>query len=184
MNLTDDYPVATDGPGPLAELCARIDLSIGAVSDLTQALKRPKKPAPLPQPVFGRVRASGLAVTATPLVLTFDQPGPVEGKFWYIRSITIGGLSPTTTAAGRADVYATAMLPNASLTLAALGLADWRDQAATLPSVAFYARGALPLRMNENLVVVISNGTNGQGYVAVAQFEEYQEGSMALDWDV
>lgn len=173
-----------DGPGMFAELCGRIDLSIGAVSDLTRELRRPKKPRPLPAPVFGRVRASGVYPSSGVLALVFDQPGPEQGKFWYARSITVGGVNPTTTANGRADIYVSAMIPAQGITLAALGLADWRDFAATLPDVSFYGRGEFPMRHNENLITVISSGTAGQQYVAVCQFEEYQEGVVGEAWDI
>lgn len=169
---------------PIAELCAKIDLTIGGVGELTRELRRPRKPRIPAQPVFGRVRASGIMPSVGPLILTFDQPGPEQGYFWYVRSIVIGGTDPSVVAAGTADIYVSAMLPNSSLTLAALGLADWRDHQATLPSVSFYSRGALPLRLNENLSIVVSGGTATHQYVAACQFEQYEEGSVKESWSV
>ncbi|MGH7484541.1 MAG: hypothetical protein ACREMY_02910, partial [bacterium] len=88
-------------------------------------------------------------------------------------------------AQGKAFIYVTAMSgSNQVLTLAQLGLSDWRDQAATLPNVAFYSRGALPLRLNENLAIVITGGTAAQQYVAAAQIEEYQEAATPQAWDI
>jgi hypothetical protein len=99
-----------------------------------------------------------------------------------VRSVAIGGLSPTVTATGRADVYVSAA--NAGvLTLASFGLSDWRDQSITLPNIAFYGRGELPLRLNEEIVVIISNGTNAQQYVATVQFEDFEEAASRQAWD-
>ncbi|MGH7485252.1 MAG: hypothetical protein ACREMY_06545, partial [bacterium] len=89
-----------DGPGIFADLCAKLDLQIGSVDKLANRLSKPRKNLPPPQPVFGRVRASGAFPSSGSLVLRFDQPGPEIGKFWYVRSIVIGGLDPSVTAQG------------------------------------------------------------------------------------
>lgn len=180
-----NYDTDTQQGGLIADLCAKLELHVGVVEGLTRELRRPKPRYVPAQPVFGRIRASGVVPSSGPLILNFDQPGPEQGFFWFVRSIVIGGLSPSITAMGAADVYVTAMLPNAAVTLAGLGLSDWRDHAATLPAVStFYSRGSLPLRMNENLVVIITGGTAGQQYVAAAQFEQYQEGNVRESWSV
>lgn len=168
--------------GIFAALCAKLDLSIGATDKLTSQLAKPRKRQPPAQPVFGRVRASGFASSAGFVVLKFDQAGPKQGYFWYIRSIVVGGLSPTTTAAGRADVYVVAGGTPQGSSLASLGLSDWRDQSATLPNVAFYGVGEMPLRHNEDLYIIISNGTGDQQYVAAAQFEQYEEAASRQEW--
>jgi hypothetical protein len=173
------------GPAPagglMADLLAKFDLHIGATDRLVEHLRRKRPPA---QPVFGRTAATGLFVTATPLILRFPLPGPDQGHFWYVRSIVIGGLSPTVTAAGRADIFVSASNLLSQPSLAAIGLADWRDQAATLPDVSFYGEGELPLRLNEELFVVITGGTNGQQYVAAAQFVDYEESAAQEGWSL
>src|SRR5262245_57631257 len=96
--------VPTDGAGLFADLAAKIDLHVGSVDKLSRQLRADRR-RPLAQPVFGRTASSGTFATGVPLILRFPLAGPDQGHFWYIRSIVVGGLSPTTTAAGRADVY-------------------------------------------------------------------------------
>lgn len=177
MTTTDDQL------GVFGDLCAKLDLHIGSVSKMTRTLARAQGRPPA-QPVFGRTTAAGVATTGNVLILRFPLAGPDQGHFWYIRSIVIGGLTPTTTAAGRADIYVSASNLASQPTLAAIGLGDWRDQEATLPAVSFYNRGALPLRLNEELFVVISNGTNLQNYVASVQFEDYEEAAAKESWSL
>lgn len=175
----------TNGAGGFVELAARIDAHIGAIHDLSRELRKPRRPLVPVQPVFGRSRASVTVGSSGVAVLRFDQAGPTQGYFWYVRSIVVGGLTPTTTAAGRADVYVVAGHSVEEIgTLAGVGLSDWRDQAATLPSVAFYGRGELPLRFNERLSIVLSNATNGQQYVAAVQFEQIEEAASKQTWDL
>jgi hypothetical protein len=178
-----DWPRPADvGSGIVADLCAKIDLHVGSVERLSKTLERQRRTPPA-QPVFGRTAAAGVFATGAALILTFPLKGPDLGHFWYVRSIAIGGLSPTVAAAGRADVYVSAA--NAGvLTLASFGLGDWRDQTLGLPNVAFYGRGELPLRLNEEIVVVVSNGTNAQQYVATVQFEDYAEAASRQAWDL
>lgn len=171
--------------GVIADLCAKLNLTIGSVDKLTGQLSKPRKRKPPAQPVFGRVRASVTVGSTGVAVMRFDQGGPTQGYFWYVRSITIGGLTPTTTAAGRADVYVLGgHSADQIATLGGLGLSDWRDQAATLPDVSFYGRGELPLRFNERLSIVLSNATNLQQYVAAIQFEQFEEGAVTEDWSI
>lgn len=187
----DPSPVgADDGTGHdgglaglLADLCVKIDLQVGAVDKLADAERRRRMVSAQPQPALIRTRASASASAAGIAVLRFDLAGPDQGHLWFVRSLVIGGLSPTVTAAGRADVYVTAGSSVPALgSLAALGLSDWRDQAATLPDISFYGRGELPLRLNEELFVVISNGTTAQQYVAVAQVEDFREAALREEW--
>lgn len=181
MSQSDIAPSDQDA-GMFAELCAKIDLHIGSTDRLAQTLEKQRR-RPLAQPVFGRTAASGVAPASGILVLGFPLAGPDQGHFWYVRSIIIAGLSPTTTAAGRADVYVSSSALVSQASLAAIGSSDWRDVSLTMPNIAFYGRGEFPLRLNEKLFVVISNGTSGQGYVAAAQFEDFEEGSSRESWD-
>lgn len=172
----------TEPGGLVAELCAKLDLHIGSTDKLAKAVARQKPPS---QPVFGRTAGAGLFVTGLPLVISFPLKGPDQGHFWYVRSIVVGGLSPTVAAAGRADVYISAAgLGGVTPSLAAIGLADWRDQSIALPNVSFYGTGEMPLRLNEELFVVVTGGTNGQQYVAAVQFEDYEEAARKQDWSM
>lgn len=167
------------GSGLAADLCGRLDLQIGSVTNLARAVAERARRPPA-QPVFGRVATSGVAATGSSLILTFPLKGPDQGHFWYVRSIVVGGLSPTVAAAGRADIYVSAATLHSPL--ASIGLADWRDERVSLPDVAFYGRGELPLRLNEELIVIVTGGTNGQVYVAAAQFEDFEEGVVPEGW--
>lgn len=172
MSLTD----TSAEPGIFAELLTRLDMHYGALGKMARQLAQP--PA---QPVFGRHAKSGVADTNGLAVLSIG--GPTQGFFWYVRNLVVGGLSPAIAAAGTADVYAIAGgTPTIAGGVAGLGLGDWRDRAAALPSVAYYGRGEVSLRMNERLYVVVTGGTASQVYVAAASFEEYEEAPSKQGW--
>lgn len=170
--------------GLFADLCAKIDLQIGSVTKLTKtvgdaARKPPAQPSLIHLAGVRTADATGLAV------IRFGLRGPDLGHFWYVRNITVGGLSPTVTAAGRCDVYVIAGgTPMNGAGLTALGLADWRDESLTLPNVAFYGRGELPLRRGETIFLVVSGGTAGQQYAASGQIEDYEEAPIRQGWEM
>lgn len=181
--MTNDYSNG-NGPGVLLELCAKLDAHITAVHDLSKELRKPPpKPKKPQQPSFIRVRGSATATAAGLAIITFDLKGPDQGHWWAVRSIVIGGSTVSTSAMGTADVFVTAM-SGPTTTIANMGLADWRDHAATLPDVSFYGRGELPLRLNEELLVIVSGGTSGQQYVAAAQVEDYEEAADIQTWSL
>lgn len=123
-------------------------------------------------PVFAQTMDSGF-VSGGFLVLRLQ--GPDQGDFWYIRRITVGGITPVTTAAGRADVFVSATDHRSKTALNQFNITDWRDQAVTLPLIATYGRGGLSMRFNEELYIAFSSATNGQQYYAMCQFEKYSE---------
>lgn len=174
---------ASDGPGLFADLAAKLDLHIGSVSKMTKAITAGQRRPPA-QPVFGRTVASGLAPATGPLILRFPLAGPDQGHFWYVRNLVIGGLTEATVAAGTAGIYVSASSLTSQPSLAAIGLADLRDRASSFPAVAFYGRGELPLRLNEELFIIVSGGTSGQQYVAGLQFEDFEEAATHLAWDL
>lgn len=133
------------------------------------------------QPVFGRQTAQPVIANAAGIAI-FDFSGPTQGVIWHIRSITVGGLTPSTAAAGRADVFVSATDPGVNTTLATLGLSDWRDQSAALPNIAFYGNGAMVLRPNEDPLIIVSGATVGQVYMATVSFMQVQEGAIAQSW--
>lgn len=179
-----DTTYADQTSGLLAGLAAKLDLHIGSVSKLTRQVAKGMAKPPA-QPVFGRTAATGVVPTGGFLVLRFAQAGPDQGHFWYVRNIVIGGTDPSVTAAGKADVYVSATGLSSQPGLSSLGLSDWRDHYASLPVVsAFYGRGVMPLRLNEELFVVLTGATVGQVYVAAAQYEDYEEGAVGESWSV
>ena len=119
-------------------------------------------------------------------IVAFDLGGPDLGRIWLVRRIAVGGITPTTTAAGRADVFVSAIPPvdpvtggtggGGTLTGTALRAgvtAEWRDQATTLPLAAQYSNRQIVVNPNESLWIVISSGTVSQQYVVNAGVEEY-----------
>lgn len=165
--------------GNLFDVCARLDVSIGQQRETNAALRALRRPRQM-QPVPYRVAQSGNSPAAGPLI--FRMGGPDQGHLWYVRSIVAGGATPVTTAAGRADVFVSATDLRTYTSLANIGLADWRDQAPALPSIAFYGVGELPLRFNEELFVYISNSTPGQAYTVAAQVLDIEEGPIEEAW--
>lgn len=98
--------------------------------------------------------------------------GPQNGRVWSVQSITVGGITPSTTVAGTADVIQSPTNP----TLTTVDLTSWRDHAATLPLIGFYTTREVELRYPDELWVVVNNGTIGQQYIAVAWVLDYQDG--------
>ena len=112
-------------------------------------------------------------------VLSFDNTGPDQGTYWFVRKLAVGGATPATVVAGRADVFASAMDYRRFTTLAECGMQDWYDQATALPLVGTYADGECELRMNEKLYVVVSGGTSTQEVHCVGTVKVMQESSAA-----
>jgi hypothetical protein len=130
-------------------------------------------------PFTATVPASGF------IVIGNDTFGPVQGFIWNIRSIAIGGANdPDTVIAGRADIYVSAADYRFATASESVGLQDWRDQSLTLPNIAFYSRGALTCRLNENLWIAIDGGTPGQIISGGIQVEQFQESATTQTWDM
>lgn len=145
----------------------------------TEAIKRAARIQDLARraatPAFARLAMSGIAPASGILILgNANQLGPSQGYYWNILSISVTGPTPGVAVTGRADIYVTAASLNVTA-LAQLPSADWRDQSATIPNVAFYNRGQMTLRDNELIYVVCSGLTNGQQIAAGIQVEVLQE---------
>jgi hypothetical protein len=136
----------------------------------------------LPQPVFGRTAASGIVPASGVLILRFPLPGPDQGHFWMLRTVSVGGLAVGIAAGGTADLFISASNLAAQPNLAAIGLGDWRDHYAAMPLVTQYGAGAMPLRFNEEAFVIVSGGTVGQQLVSTLQFIDYEEGPTKQEW--
>lgn len=174
-------PDAPPDGGLIADLCAKLDLHIGSTRRLTEALR----PRPPQAPAFMRIAGTRIADSNGVAVIRFNLRGPDQGHMWYVRNLVVGGNTPTTAAAGRADVYVSAGgSPHELNSLAGLGLGDWRDESIALPNVAFYGRGEMPLGINEQLYVVVTGGTAAQQYVAAATAEDFELAPSKQDWSV
>lgn len=130
-------------------------------------------------------------------IMAFDLGGPDMGRRWLLRRIAVGGTTPTTTTAGRADVFVSAVPPIDPVTggtggsgvltgtaLRAGCLADWRDQATSLPQVSGYTSRTIVVGPNESLWVVISSGTASQQYVCNAGVMETMESAATQSYDL
>lgn len=161
----------------LFSVLGKLNVTIGSVDESLKAQKQAWQRASMQEtPRFIRISGS-VALNGTGFgVVQFDNR-PDQGHFWYVRKLVVGGLTPTTTTAGRADVFVTAQDLRRITALAEIGLVDWRDQAATLPLVGVYSRGELTVPSPYDLFVIVSGGTANQQIVVAGDIEDYQEGS-------
>lgn len=163
-----------DGPGLAASLKVTLE-TVGGLAAQVRRVARRLEAAPM-QPVERAFPSSGIIPAGGFLVLNLG--GPDQGHFWYVRSIVIGGATPATVCAGRADIFATATDLRNVPGVAQIGLNEWRDQATTLPLPAFYGRGELRVDAPADLYVVLSAATPAQAYTAIAYIEDYQAGVL------
>lgn len=173
--------VEADASG-LGSILASLKLSIDRSNDyerkrLTQAAKRSAYPAMVRDVQQAVANAAGIAV------LNFG--GPDQGHFWEVAQYTVGGVTSTTVAAGRCDVFIDAADFNGpSMSSLNIGLTAWRDYSLVLPNLAFYGRGQMVLRAPEEVTIIVSGGTAGQQYVGVLRALDFQEAANAQVWDV
>lgn len=92
-----------------------------------------------------------------------DLGGPTYGRLWEVRRLVVGGATWGTTAAGTAQVV---VLPTSPETTTDPAMTDVVDEAASLPSRAFYSSGQLVVRSPQRLWVVILSPTASQSYAA------------------
>lgn len=169
-----------DAPG--LSFWAELKASLG---DLTKSVQERNRQAAkaAEQPVFARFQGAAIAAGGI-AVITTSLGSPSQGYTWNVRNLAVGGLTPTTAAVGRADVYATASDMRTPFLAGNLGLTDWRDQMTALPAVQKYGEGELFLRSPEELIVVISGATNGQQYVIAGTIQQVQESAKQQAWTV
>lgn len=178
----------TDG-GTGFEIFAKLSASVDGLAEETRrARAEASRP---PTEVAWQQAMSGLIPSGAGSVLGINLGGPAMGHRWHVRAIVVGGTTPTTAAAGRADVFITGFRPISEAPVATdtpgrpgvesgSGLRTntlnwWRDQATSLPLVAFYGRGEMVVRSQESLWVVFSSGTAGQVYAANCAVEDYED---------
>lgn len=187
--MSDEYQtlVERNGGSPagmMAEVGIRLKAAINEVREEIKKAnhQRVEDARKVEAPRTVLIRAEGTAPGSGFLPLVFDIKGPDQGNIWHVRRLVVGGLTPTTVAAGRIDVFVSAADLSRVNSLAQIGLADWADQATALPLVGSYGRGELTLRHNEKLWLFLSNGTPAQDYVAAASVENFQEASVLQGW--
>lgn len=112
-------------------------------------------------PVQLQLRGSG--VSGSSGNLAFGVGGPKYGRLWEIRRLIIGGLTYATTVAGSVQIFVSSV--SGAETARGLNLADLVDQAASLPSKAFYSTGQIVLRHPQELHIVIVSPTATTQYI-------------------
>lgn len=178
------------------ELYADLSLSIDGLRDEVKKSREPRRP---PQPIERALSNAGNFPSSG--VMALNMGGPEQGRVWQVRSIAVGGATPITTEAGRADVLVamTAAQVLANITTAgsqpgaggvylatgfvAGSLNSWRDQATTLPNVAFYGLGDLAVHASEQLWIVFSSGTNTDLLIANIRVDDYETAAYTLTRD-
>lgn len=141
---------------------------LAAISRSFTELQQRQSNVPADRLVSGNVLIAAGATTGA-----VDLGGPQQGRVRVFRAIRVGGLTPTTTAAGRCDIFQS---QNNPLLNSSIGLERWLDQATSLPLVAGYGNRQIVIRWPDRVWAVFSSATASQVYVANAEIEEYEEG--------
>jgi hypothetical protein len=167
--------------GPL-EVVAGLSLELGRMSDridadrLAEHRKREQMRARVPMDV--RLTASGACPSGSP-DFGLNVGGPDNGFYWMVQRLVVGGNNWDSVVAGDATIYVTALTgPLGGLSTTGIAavqpLSDVVDHSVALPNVAFYSPHQVILQANENLVVVIGEGTAGAQYVATAAIQAFR----------
>jgi len=112
---------------------------------------------------FGAVRVKLANVATSDSAsdsLEIGLGGPQYGRLWQINSLVVGGVLWTTTVAGSALVFLTAVK---TVTPA---LPDIVDEAGSLPSVSQYSTGQIIVRHPQHIRIVILTPTATTQYAA------------------
>lgn len=181
------------------DLYGKLSLSLDGMRDqmrADRAEQRARAERVPPQPIERAL--TNAAAFPSSGVMGLNMGAPQQGRIWRVRSIAVGGKTPTTTAAGRADVFvattpqqvladppAAGSQPGAGGIIFATALAPssvnaWRDQAPALPNVAFYGFGDLTVHAGEQLWVVFSSGTSTDVLIANARIDDYETAAYAF----
>jgi hypothetical protein len=168
---------------PFFQLAADIKIALGGINDTLKQQARVQAQAKhVVQPVFYRKAKTGTASASGLAVLGMSRPD--QGHAWIVRSLAVGGNTPTTAITGRADIFISGGGYQSFTSTSQLSLSDWVDQAEELPLVAFYSNGQMICRGSESIWVVFSGVTAGQQCVAVITVEDYEEGAMQQAWSI
>lgn len=170
------------------KLLARINLGIEGVNH--QLKEQGKKWAKIAkgnqQPILSKIPWSGICNSSGFGVFFntgVNTEGPDQGHIWFVRHITVQGLTVAATTAGRFDVFISAMdYPNTFTSLAQFTTADWFDGSNTIPNSAFYGRGECPLRMSESLTFVVSGASANQNVGGIVIIEDFLEAAIGEEW--
>lgn len=184
MKTLDAMQQEDDG-NVIASIAAKIEMHVGRFAEAAKRIeKRLSKPAM--QPVITHAAGTAVANASGLAVITLNLDGPTQGHVWYIRAWRIGGLTPITVAAGRADLFVSGgYIPQAlAANLTGIGMTGWRDFVTAMPAAKFYGVGEQPVITNEHVFVVLSGATNGQEYVANFSITDFELATEETTWSM
>jgi len=171
--------------GSLLSVLGKVSVSIDTLSSRLHKQQQMQALAErAEQPRYITFHSSVIIPASGLICISFDQRGPDQGHYWQVKKIVIGGLTTTTVAAGRADMFVSAADMRNVTTLAQIGIADWEDQAAALPFINHYGDDEFVMRHNEELYVVLSGCTAGQQYVVRGRAVDYEEAANKQAWSL
>jgi hypothetical protein len=160
------------GPFSLRAL-AGIGASLDAMSKKLDRLRRLEE-----EYQFGAIevnlREAGVSAASGSLILGLR--GPAYGRMWEVKRLTVGGALWTSTVGGTAIV---AVSPAAGQLTPAL--TDVADQAASLPSVAYYSTRQLTVRHPNHLFVVILSPTASTQYSVGGQATDLPDKRLRIE---
>jgi len=143
--------------GAKADLFARLDGIEKRLQSILEREERYESEGPVPV----MLNSSGVVGSSSdPLYL--DLGGPSYGRAWEVRQLVIGGITWATTVAGNAVVLVQPVAPSATNPAGTAGI---QDQAASLPSVAFYSGGQFRIGNPNHLWVAVIGGTASTPYL-------------------
>jgi len=151
-------------------LQAFINVGIGmgdALDRHTEELRRTREKLQRNTPVDYMAIGTGIANASGIALISLGSPD--NGTYWEVKHISIGGTDVPVTAAGKAAVYVS------GTTNVTGGMLSNRDIAAALPFSNYYGTHQFIVVDQENLLIYVYGGTNGQQYAAVAHLEIFQE---------
>jgi len=158
----------TEGGGFDLSVFFSIDAQLGSIAEgMADDRRRRDNMAPPSNPplyVAGIVPASGTMI--------LDLGSVPKGFVWQVRRINVGGVKVTTTAAGKAYVFAQGQSP------VDLMLPDCVDIFPALPSLNKYGTHQLFLLGGEHLFVAFVGATPTQQYTAAARVEQWDDANF------
>lgn len=183
------YTASDEKTHPLLEVFADLGVKIGSLhKQMKDDFNWRRAARHASQPVLGKVTFSMVCNAAGFGIFNSNQMqlnGPDQGHIWYVRRIGVQGTIIGTTVTGRFDVFVMASsMPSFYTTLNQMPVGEWQDGSSSIPNNAFYGRGQMPLRFNENLIFVVSGAPNGQQISGQFVFEDFQEAAIGQDWSV
>ena len=165
------------------DLQAALGRNADALDRNTKMRRRAMEQEKARVPLDVRIPASAVSPSSGDVALAFGGPDP--GFYWMVRRVLVGGQQWSSAVNGSAELYVTSITTNSGSSAGIVSirnLTDMVDQAATLPSKAYYGLHELPVQQNENLVVVIHSPSASTTYSASAQIQVFRTVPENIDF--